>query len=310
MQTFSHRSLLSFATLLLGLAAGCTAPRTIFTSGKVTPVGEIRGGSNFIINIPTNTIGRLADVTADAVRELNNEDTISFAQNEKLIDNLQKGAISYALDPLGTTQDFYLRYGVARRFDLGARVAAGAFVVDGQYQLWGSTADWRNPSGERGGHGSIGLMLSTQTADLPGREALDIGGKLLNFGGRRTDVLVPFTFSAPLGKEEEFGHVAAGLVVGRSFVRYKFAPSQRFVDQAGARLDLPEINEKHSFMTWGAFINGRFGYRYVYVIPALAIYYQNYGEFKLLNNRSARLKGTTIVPSLGIQICIPTKRGK
>jgi hypothetical protein len=304
-----------WSLLALSTAAACTAPRTVLTSGKVTPVGEFRGGSNTIFNIPTNTTGRLADVLSDGVRAISNNDSVSYLANQTVLNNVQKGAIAWALDPISSTQDLYLRYGMARRFDVGARVAAGAFVGDVQYQLMGSTGDWRSPGAEpTGASASIGLMFATQTADIPGRRALNVGAELLDFAARRSDILVPLTISAPLGKEEEFGHVAAGLVVGRSFLRYKFKATDRFVDAAGARIQVPAIDERRGFMTYGIFVNGKFGYRYVFVQPALAIYYQNYGTYPLLQfdktqpAPTASMKGATFVPSLGIQISIPTKR--
>ncbi len=303
----------SLFVLALAAATACTAPRAVLTSGKTTPVGEFRGGTNTIFNIPTNTTGRLADVLADGVRELDSEDTISYIRNATVLQNLQKAAISWALDPLSSTQDIYLRYGIARRFDVGARVAAGAVVADAQYQLWGTTGDWRSPDKTAGGHGSIGLMFATQSADLPGRKALNVGSSLLDFEARRSDILVPFTVSTPLGAEEEYGHVAAGVVVGRSFLRYKFKPTDRFIDAAGERVSIPQVDERKSFMTYGIFVNGKFGYRYVFFQPALAIYYQNYGTYDLIQfdktqpAPKATLKGATIVPSLGLQISIPTK---
>jgi hypothetical protein len=308
----ASRLLLPF--LALAAATACTAPRAVLTSGKTTPVGEFRGGTNTIFNIPTNTTGRLADVLADGVRELSSKDSINYIENATVLRNLQKAAISWALDPLSSTQDIYLRYGVARRFDVGARLAAGALVADAQYQLWGTTGDWRTPDKTAGGHGAVGLMFATQSADLPGRKALNVGSSLLDFKARRTDLLVPFTVSTPLGAEEEFGHVAAGVVIGRSFLRYKFKPTDRFYDAAGDRVQIPEVDERKSFMTYGIFVNGKFGYRYVFVQPALAIYYQNYGTYDLIQFDKTQpaprtsLKGATIVPSLGLQISIPTKR--
>ncbi len=298
--------------LLLAAATSCTAPRALIQSGKVTPVGEIRGGTNLIFNIPTATVGALGDITADAVRGLQNQDSVGYLQNATVLRNFQRGALAYALDPLGTTQDIYLRYGIAPRFDAGIRYAAGAVIADVQYQFMGSTGSWRKAGDRNGANASVGLLFSTQSADLPGREALNVGGSLLDFGARRTDVLVPLTFSTPLGTEEEFGHLAAGLVLGFSTIHYQFEPTNLFRDRAGSSIaeKVPSIDERKNFLTGGAFVNGKFGYRYVYVVPALSIYYQNYGTFQLLNDQKASLSGVTFVPSLGLQICIPTKRAR
>ena len=110
------------------------------------------------------------------------------------------------------------------------------------------------------------------------------------------------------------GHVAAGVVIGRSFLRYKFKPTTRFYDAAGLRIDVPEVDERKGFMTYGLFVNGKFGYRYVFFQPALAIYYQNYGTYNLIQldktqpAPTVKMRGATFVPSLGIQVTIPTKR--
>ena len=90
----------------------------------------------------------------------------------------------------------------------------------------------------------------------------------------------------------------------------------QFEDAAGKRIDIPTVDERKSFMTYGLFVNGKFGYRYVFIQPALAIYYQNYGTYELLKldkdqpAPTASFKGATFVPSLGVQISIPTKRSR
>ena len=63
--------------------------------------------------------------------------------------------------------------------------------------------------------------------------------------------------------------------------------------------------QKRDFSSFGGFVNLKLGYRYFYVIPAVSLFYQNYGDYALLNGQSTSLSGFTVVPSLGFQLRIP-----
>ena len=41
---------------------------------------------------------------------------------------------------------------------------------------------------------------------------------------------------------------------------------------------------------------------FICVIPAFAVYYQNYGTYKLIDGSEAKFKGFSFVPSIGFQI--------
>ncbi len=69
---------------------------------------------------------------------------------------------------------------------------------------------------------------------------------------------------------------------------------------------LPE--QTHGYSSYGAFANLKLGYKYVYVVPAFSLYYQNYGTFTLLDGSSASLSGWTFIPSIGLQARIPSFR--
>jgi hypothetical protein len=66
-------------------------------------------------------------------------------------------------------------------------------------------------------------------------------------------------------------------------------------------------SQSRDFSSFGGFLNLKLGYRYFYVIPALSVFYQNYGTYTLLNGASTSISGVTFVPSLGFQLRIPTK---
>ena len=63
--------------------------------------------------------------------------------------------------------------------------------------------------------------------------------------------------------------------------------------------------QSRNFSSFGGFVNLKLGYRYLYVIPAVSVFYQNYGDYALLNGASTSLSGVTFVRSIGLQLRIP-----
>lgn len=307
MKRFSSFRAGSLLVLLAGLlaTASCTAPRAIVSTGKVTPKGEFKVGGNLSFNTPTETISKTGSALVTAAREAASKDTVRYNQS---IEKLQVAALAYVLDPVRLSSDFYVRYGLVERVDVGYKYAFGSHVFDAMYQFLGSTGTPEHPSGAAGAtYGSIGIQYATQRAKLPSIPFLDDVSSFLGFTASRHDVIVPLVFSTSLGPEEEIGAISYGVVYAHSFVKYGFDPRNVY-NGAGSSL-LPSLSlARQNFSSYGAFINGKFGYRYAYFIPALSIYYQNYGEYQLLNNQKTTLKGLTFIPSLGVQFRIPTSR--
>ncbi|SET76671.1 hypothetical protein [Hymenobacter actinosclerus] len=294
------------AGLLAGTAgllatASCTAPRAIVSTGKVTPRGEFRVGGNLAFNVPTETIDKAGSTLKSAARDLARKDTVRY---NGTIEKLQVAALAYALDPVRPSSDLYLRYGVIDRLDVGYKYAFGSHVFDAMYQFLGPVGTVENPGTRQPGvtYASIGLQYATQRTKLPSVPFLDDLNTLLGFRASRHDLLVPLVFSQSLGAEEEIGAISYGLVYAHTFLRYGLTPGSLFNGTVPVS-DLPTV--RHSFGSYGAFFNAKLGYRYVYVIPALSVYYQNYGEYQLLNNKTAKLSGMTFIPSLGLQFRIP-----
>ncbi|QIX62461.1 hypothetical protein FY528_06405 [Hymenobacter lutimineralis] len=305
MPTRSFRSLLPAAFLLL--AAACTAPRAVINSGKVTPQGQFKVGGDMVFNIGTRTISELGGAVKDEVAAAAGKDTVNYSQR---FVRIQTAAIAYILDPIQPSSDFYIRYGALPRVDVGYKYAFGAHAFDAMYQFLGSTGTPENPQGQSGEtSGSIGLQFATQRAKLPNVPFLDDVASLLNFGATRRDLMVPLIFSTSLGREEEIGAISYGAVYNHTFIAYGFNPTKVFLP--GTNTKIGELKAKNNFASFGLFVNGKFGYRYAYILPALAVYYQNYGTYQLLNQASTtKLKGVTIIPSLGVQFRIPTGRGR
>lgn len=283
--------------VLAALATACSPSRTITASGKVTPQGKFKLGYNSAFNVATAPLAEIDDVTKAAVNAIKNRDSIYFED----VAQLSQGLLAYSLDPVGTTSEFYLRYGVAPRVDVGYKLASGAHVFDAMYQFLGSTGTPTNP-GPAGLYGSIGIQYSGQKSDLPSKLGLNVLSTVLNYELSRRDVLVPLVFSHSFGPEEEIGNISWGLVYGHSFIKYGFAPTKLFRKYAGDMVEKIEpFSNKENYSSFGAFLNAKLGYRYAYVVPAVSIYYQNYGNYNFFNIQSKNYKGVTIVPSLGLQ---------
>ncbi|KAA9339978.1 hypothetical protein [Adhaeribacter soli] len=288
-----------FLISALLLASSCTAPRSVIHSGKVTPKGEFKAGANFSGNIATQPIAALSEGTKNLVNTLKEQKTYESAD---AVADVSRAVLAYTLDPASPSFDFYGRYGLAKRVDVGYKYAFGTHVFDGMFQFMGSTGTIKNP-GPEGTYGSIGLQFSSRSADLPGKFLLEDAGKLLKFDASRTDILIPLVFSTSFGPEETYGNISYGLAYSRSFVKYNFDPSEFLVQQAGQQNYVPveKVSGKESYGALGAFVNAKIGYKYAYVLPVLAIYYQNYGKYNLPGGRQTELKGFTFIPSLGLQ---------
>lgn len=298
LKLYTIRSYCFYALLLL--AVGCTAPRAIIHSGKVTAPGQFKAGINFGGNIATEPISQLNDITKSAVNAITKKDSIYY---DEQIDVFAKGLTAYALDPVGPTFDFYVRYGLAPRVDVGYKFASGGHVLDAMYQFLGPTGTPENP-GQGDLYGSIGLQYSGQTANLPGKLFLDRLAPVLEFSASRRDLVIPLVFSKSFGPEEEIGNISWGVVYNHTFIKYGFEPTKIFTKYSDRVAKVEAVRERNNFASYGAFINGKIGFKYVYILPALTMYYQNYGMYKVLGGKQHSFSGMTFIPSIGLQVNI------
>ena len=303
-------SVLRRAGLLAGLpalllAASCTAPRAIVATGKVTPQGEFRAAYNQGFNIASAPLAKAGSAVKAAASQAASQDRVDYTETTT---QLQAAALAYILDPVQPTADLSIRYGIVPHLDAGYKFAFGSHVFDAQYQLLGPTGSPENPGrGAISGatYASVGLQFATQRAKLPSLPFLSDINNVLNFRATRNDLLIPLVFSQSFGPEEEIGAFSYGLVYGHSWVSYGFAPDKIYTGS----VKVPELPlQSRNFSSFGGFVNLKLGYRYFYVIPAVSLFYQNYGNYQLLNNQSTSLSGVTVVPSLGFQLRLPNTR--
>ena len=306
MNLFPHfsfrRPALALAASSLLLATACSAPRAIVATGKVTPQGEFRVGYNQGFNIATAPLDKAGTALKNAASTAARKDTVGYGG---AVNSLQAAALAYILDPVQPTADLSIRYGIMPHLDAGYKYAFGSHVFDAQYQFLGPTGSPENPDhGAVSGttYASIGLQFATQRAKLPSLPFLSDINSVLNFRATRNDLLIPLIISQSFGPEEEIGAISYGLVYAHSWVSYGFAPNNVYLNTQ----KIPALpTQSRNFSSFGGFVNLKLGYRYFYVIPAVSVFYQNYGDYALLNGASTSLSGVTFVPSLGFQLRIP-----
>lgn len=291
--------------VLLVVGAGCTPSRNIIASGKVTPKGGFKAGFNSSFNIASEPISQLDDVTKAAIDIIANRDgsgkPVYYNDSLKV---LTRALVAYSLDPVGPNFDFYVRYGLAKRLDIGYKQASGIHVLDAMYQFMGATGTPDNP-GPDGMYGSIGLQYSGQKSDLPSKLGLDKLSALITYEASRRDLLIPLVFSKSFGPEEEIGNISWGVVYGHTFIKYGFKPGNLYERVGGSNIRKVEsFLSKESYPSFGGFVNGKIGFKYAYFVPSLSFYYQNYGTYNIFGLQEENYKGFTVIPSLGFQVNI------
>ena len=299
-----------FLGLLISVSS-CVAPRAITNTGKVTPKGNWIMATNQTYNIATAPAVKVAsavDINFDNLLN-GSSDTISLAQSNAVSADWQKigeALIANNFDPIGGGVDFGVRYGIANRFDVGFKKAGRAKAIDVQYQFLGSlgNVDDFSESATNKWYGSIGLQYSSQDLSLP-FWAKPLTSKL-QYDFSRKDILVPLIFSYGLGNEESIGAISFGLSYNFTRMNYSTTPFTyaRIQDVNGVvtALNTAAITETKNISSFGAFANMKIGFRYIYFVPAVAVYYQNYGTLQNFIGESFQMKGLTIVPSLGLRL--------
>ena len=292
-------------------ATSCIAPRSITNSGKVTPKGNFVVAANQVYNLasaPAEKFASIAEVNIDNLQS-SSTNVVTDAEANAIANDWQKvgeALLANNLDPLGGGVDFAIRYGAADRIDIGLKKAGKAKAIDVQYQFMGSLGNVKDFSKSATGkwYGSIGLQYSSQDLSLPfWAKPLT---SMLQFDFNRKDILIPLIFSYGLGNEESIGAISFGVSYNFTNIQYStgsitYALVQD-VNGVQSTLSTAAFSESKNINSFGAFANFKIGFRYFYFVPALAVYYQNYGTFQNLVGDSFSLKGTTVVPSLGLRL--------
>ncbi len=281
-------------TLLL---FSCAAPRSVTNSGKVTPYKQFKFGSNFSGNISSSFASSLLNGAVSTAGDLINKDTITFDES---IPTLEKLALSYSLDPIGSGYDFFVRYGVYHKVDLGYKFASGVHVFDAMYQFLGTT-EKSEKSKESPLSASIGIQFSSQSYDLP--FGLSKIQSFLGYELKRKDLFIPIIFSFPIGENEKYGAFGFGVAYNHAFINYGFDPDNIYYKTINSSNLIPveSITGKNNYGSYGLFINLKVGYEFVYLVTSFSMYYQNYGSYRILQDNTTKFSGYTFIPTIGLQ---------
>ena len=296
---------------LLVSVSSCVAPRAITNSGKVTPKGNWIVAGNQTYNIataPALKVASAVDINIDNLLNASNETSTGVDSSAVTADwqKIGEALIANNFDPIGGGVDFGVRYGIANRFDVGFKIAGRAKAIDVQYQFLGTLGNVDDFSESTTGkwYGSIGLQYSSQDLSLP-FWAKPLTTRL-EYDFSRRDILVPLIFSYGLGNEESIGAISFGLAYNFTRMNYSTTPFTyaRIQDVNGVvtALNTAAITETKNISSFGAFANMKIGFRYFYFVPAIAVYYQNYGTLQNFVGESFQMKGVTVVPSLGLRL--------
>lgn len=267
---------------------GCVAPRSNIHSGRVTPKGDIKLGLDIPINIPLSTIEVASDVTAEEINAFKKDQE----RSQESVYRYSRLVLAQSVDPIGVSNQLYARYGLIDNLDIGLAYGSAGLIADTAYQLLHSKNNTFDAS--------IGLQYNQQDYELP--SPVNKVQDILGYTFKRRDVLLRATLSLPFGEDERFGAFGFGAVLSYTNLSYGFEPNELSYVVGDQSTLLPGVPEgSSSFLAYGGFANIKLGYKYIYFVASLSIYYQNYGEYKLLDNKSVTLDGLSFVPSFGVQ---------
>lgn len=292
---------LASAALALPLFLACTAPRSVLMSPEATPKGRFRVGAELGLNVATQTseaLGQGLESSVQRIWDRYQHDTVAIAADS--LNDLAKALMAYSLDPVSAPAGVQIRYGLWHRLDIGYRYDGGAHAFDLRYQ-------WMGPEAAQapGWRGSLAAQYSTQDYTLPSIAGLDKLQDLLRYEFTRRDFLFPLIVGRPLGGEGRFGSFGMGLAYDLSLVQWD-SEVVRVVEKeegGGTRPFAPLRGEK-AISAYGGFADVRLGYRYVFLLGSLSLYWQDYGTYELFGGKRVSLSGWTVMPTLGLEFRI------
>lgn len=283
-----------YPLLFLALAlTNCSVPKVMNQSGRVTQKGQITVGGSYMANVSQESAVYMTDAIKRFSEGYNGGDTAVFSES---LADANAALVAFTIDPLAFGPQFYLRVGVWDRLELGYTRSRSTNMFSLHGQFLGYEKERQENSDIRWS-GSAGLQYSWRSFSLP-----DYFGNIqsrLGYGFSRRDFLIPATFSYSFGPNEEFGALGFGAVLGIHAIDYDFKPEKVF---NGNGVELRPISHQNRFNSIGFFVNMKLGYKFIYLIPSMSVYYQNYGTYPLANGNNVTLKGYTFVPGISLQL--------
>ncbi|MBI1223226.1 MAG: hypothetical protein GC180_11530 [Bacteroidetes bacterium] len=286
------QKLLFYFTVVL--IASCSVPKVMNESGRVTPKGHVTGGATYMGNFSGVGTSNITSVLVNSMKGYNNNGDSAYYSG--LIKDVNKAMMAYSLDPLTVGSQFYLRVGIANRMELGYLRAKKTNMFQYNFQFLGFDKDQKLRDSKRW-FGSAGIRYSWNKFTLP--NYFSHVQQVLGYSYSRRDWLVPLTFSYSFGPEECYGSVSFGAIYGHHHLSYSFVPNDLFNSNG---LQVQGVSQTKNYSSFGFFCNLKAGYRFIYVIPSIAIFYQKYGTYLMLDQSQVGFSGWTLVPGISLQL--------
>lgn len=239
-------SRLLFGVGIAVLSAACAPALSTLTPAPVAPHKHFRGAMGLGVSIPTGPLGDLfdrAEDLSDAVdegRDLTDEE----------VGDLFESTTGLLLNLPSIVYEVQGRYGIAKRVDLGLRLALpGAIRIDGRYQFI------LNPG--RAFAASVGLGLTYYSLEIPVPPPIDEVIEVDDF--TRFEVDIPVL----LGWSGEIGH----FWFGPKLVLATYGT--QMTAHLGSDVELATVSGSSFY--YGLQIGGAIGYKYVWLAFELTI---------------------------------------
>jgi hypothetical protein len=221
------------------LAAGCAPSLSTLQPAAVARPGHIQGHLGFDVSIPTGTVTRVIDAAESLATAARNRD---LTEDEKK--TVYEAGVNLAANPPSPASNLLIAVGVAKRVEVGVRIAGGGWRLGGRVQIL--------EEARSGVDLSVGLGVSRYTFEFPASNLIPI---------LKIDDFTRWTFDLPV----LFG-------ISGSYYRLWAGPKFLFSTfDTAVRVDVPFVNttELASFDGTGVHVAAQggaaLGYKWIFV---------------------------------------------
>mgnify|MGYP006915169796 CR=1 FL=1 len=152
---------LALAAFFVGATTGCAPSLSTLQPAQVAAPGHMQGHVGFDVSVPTGTVSNVVD-TAKPIGDAANNRTLTDDEKRALYD----AATNLAVNPPGVSSTVGLAVGIAKRFEVGGRLAGGGWRLGGRFQIL--------ERAESGFDFSVGLGVAHDAYEFPASGVIPI----------------------------------------------------------------------------------------------------------------------------------------
>ncbi len=240
------------------------------------------------------------------VEESVNEDTILFSDSTS-VRKASQLLLAYAVDPLGIGSQWTVAYGLPYSLELNYSKLGGGNQFGLRWQALKGRSNF-----------TIGASYASQDYELP--SLVGKAQSLLGYTFERKDIAIPLVWGKTGGNPKKAHYEwGVGLQLQKSTFQYGFSDDSKLMvatwlvdnalDSAGSGDALFQAVPQAEVSSWsiGGMSNARFGYSWVNVALGIGVYYNDYGEFTLLDQSVYPPTGISSLPRVGLEIKAPLR---